>query len=94
MSDDASGARRKQPLTIRPWAGFGGQGFVPDYTARRVEYIRYKDAAIAEWRTTIGKPRWNGDPPVEVCRKHGFTPDKRFERWRTSNDNTYEEARR
>jgi len=94
MSDDAPGARRKQPLTIRPWAGFGGQGFVPDYTARRDEYTRYKDAAIAEWRATIGKPRWNGDPPVEVCRKHGFTPDRRFERWRKSNDNTYEEARR
>ena len=61
-------------------------GFVPnpdEFRTLRDEYCRRKAAAIEEWRVTIGRPRWNGDPPPEVGLKHGWALEWAFEcrRW-------------
>ena len=67
-------------------------GFVsnPDeFRTLRDEYCRRKAAAIEEWRVTIGRPRWNGDPPPEVGLKHGWALEWAFECRRRSDHPWY-----
>ena len=67
-------------------------GFVPnpdEFRTLRDEYCRRKAAAIEEWRVTIGRPRWNGDPPPEVGLKHGWALEWAFECRRRSDHPWY-----